>query len=102
MDRAVKGDLTERLRDLATRGVAIIVATHDTEFAASTCDRVILLADGAPIADAPTAAVLSGGWHFATECARVLGGANDPVDPALLPEDGGALLRSRMSTEVRA
>jgi energy-coupling factor transport system ATP-binding protein len=102
MDRAVKGDLADRLRDLSARGVAIIVATHDAEFAAAACERVVLLADGAPIADAPTAEVLSGGWHFATECARVLGGANDPLDPALTPEDGGALLRARMTTELRA
>ena len=102
MDRAVKGDLVDRLRDLSERGVAIIVATHDAEFAAAACDRVVLLADGAPIADASTADVLSGGWHFATECARVLGGANDPVDPALTPETGGTLLRARMTTELPA
>lgn len=102
MDRAVKGDLVDRLRGLSERGVAVIVATHDAEFAAAACDRVVLLADGAPIADAPTAEVLSGGWHFATECARVLGGANDPVEPALTPEAGGALLRGRMTTELRA
>ena len=45
---------------------------------------MILLADGRPIADAPAAEVLSGGWHFATETARVLGGAGR----ALTPEQG--------------
>ena len=102
MDRAVKGDLAARLRGLADQGVAVIVATHDAEFAAATCERVVLLADGAPIADASAAEVLAGGWHFATECARVLGDDNDPLAPALTPEQAGELLRGRMTTEVRA
>ena len=49
----------------------------------------MLLGDGRPVADAPTAEVLAGGWYFATQTARILGGA------ALLPEDGAALLRAR-------
>jgi energy-coupling factor transport system ATP-binding protein len=49
---------------------------------------VILLADGAPIADGSPSAVLAGGTYFATETARVLGG----VAGALRPEDGVALL----------
>jgi energy-coupling factor transport system ATP-binding protein len=34
--------------------------------------------------------VLGGGWYFATETARILGGAGG----ALLPEEGAALLTS--------
>jgi energy-coupling factor transport system ATP-binding protein len=87
MDRAVKGDLADRLRALAADGVAVLVATHDAEFAAAFAARTVLLGDGRPVADAPTAEVLAGGWYFATQTARILGGA------ALLPEDGAALLR---------
>ena len=65
----------------------MIVATHDAEFAAAFAARTVLLGDGRPVADAPTADVLAGGWYFATQTARILGGA------ALLPEDGAALLR---------
>jgi energy-coupling factor transport system ATP-binding protein len=65
----------------------VVVATHDAEFAAALADRTVLLGDGRPVADAPTAEVLAGGWYFATQTARILGGA------ALLPEDGAALLR---------
>jgi hypothetical protein len=36
--------------------------------------------------------VLAGGWYFATETARVLGG----LGSALTPEEGAALLRDRM------
>ena len=62
----------------------MIVATHDAEFAAAFAERVVLLADGAPIADGTAAAVLSGGSYFVTETARILGGAGG----ALTPGDG--------------
>jgi len=87
MDRAAKGALADHLRVLAGEGAAVVVATHDPEFAVAVADRVVLLADGRPIADAPTAEVLGGGWYFATETARILGGAG-----VLLPEDAAALL----------
>jgi energy-coupling factor transport system ATP-binding protein len=91
MDRAVKEDLVAILRTL---GAAVIVATHDPEFAAAFADRVVLLADGAVIADGSAAEVLCGGAYFATETARILGGAGG----ALLPEAGAAVLaRERVS-----
>ena len=64
-----------RLRELAAGGTAVVVATHDAEFAAAFAARTVLLGDGRPVADAPTAEVLGGGWYFATQTARVLGGA---------------------------
>jgi energy-coupling factor transport system ATP-binding protein len=85
MDRAVKADL---LAILTTVRGAVIVATHDPEFAAAFADRVVLLADGAVIADGAASEVLSGGAYFATETARILGGAGG----ALLPEQGVAVL----------
>jgi energy-coupling factor transporter ATP-binding protein EcfA2 len=72
MDRARKHELAKLLKTL---DAAVIVATHDPEFAAAFADRVVLLADGAPIADAPTREVLSGGTYFATEVARITAGA---------------------------
>jgi energy-coupling factor transport system ATP-binding protein len=87
MDRSHGARLAARLRELAERGTAVLVATHDAEFAAAWATRTILLGDGRPVADAPTADVLGGGWYFATQTARVLGGG------ALTPEDGAALLR---------
>ena len=87
MDRLHKDALVALVHDLAAQGSAVIVATHDAEFAAAAADRTVLLGDGRPVADASTAEVLAGGWYFATQTARILGGA------ALLPEDGAALLR---------
>jgi energy-coupling factor transport system ATP-binding protein len=91
MDRRAKDELVAMLAPLSA---AVIVATHDPEFAAAFAERVVLVADGAVIADAPTAQVLCGGAYFATETARILGGIGD----ALLPEQGAALLaRERVS-----
>ena len=87
MDRGHKDTLVARLREIAGRGTAVLVATHDAEFAAAWADRTVLLGAGAPVADAATAEVLGGGWYFATQTARILGGG------ALLPEDGVARLR---------
>ena len=86
MDRAAKDELARLLEWL---DAAVIVATHDPEFAAAFAERVVLLADGRVIADGTAAEVLSGGTYFATETARILGGAGG----ALLPADGVALLR---------
>jgi energy-coupling factor transport system ATP-binding protein len=88
MDPARKLALAERLRRLAADGVAVLVATHDTEFASELADRVVLMGQGEVIADGPVREILCGGWHFATEVARVLGGAGG----ALTPEQGAALL----------
>jgi energy-coupling factor transport system ATP-binding protein len=85
MDRKRKQDLAELLKSLLHS--AVFVATHDPEFVAAFADRVILLAEGAPIADGPTAEILSGGTYFATETARILDGA------ALTPETALALLQ---------
>jgi energy-coupling factor transporter ATP-binding protein EcfA2 len=98
MDREAKAELARDLRRRADRGQAVIVATHDPEFAASCARRAVLLADGRVIADGPAAELLAGGWYFATETARILGGAGG----ALLPEDGAELLRASRVLEVVA
>jgi energy-coupling factor transport system ATP-binding protein len=95
MDRARKEELSERIGELAAAGTAIVVATHDVEFAAGFAERAVLLGEGELIADGPIAEVLSGGWYFATEVARIL-----DVDGAITPEQGAALLRRRTERPV--
>jgi energy-coupling factor transport system ATP-binding protein len=85
MDRDHKDALAALLRGL---DAAVLVATHDCEFVASFAQRVVLLADGAPIADGPAREVLIGGSYFATETARILGGAGG----ALTAAEGVAVL----------
>jgi energy-coupling factor transport system ATP-binding protein len=91
MDRGHKQTLATLLTGLAADGSAVVIATHDAEFAAAFAARTVLLGDGRPVADAQTAEVLAGGWYFATQTARILGGA------ALLPEEGAALLRQEVA-----
>ena len=97
MDREAKASLAADLRSRAESGQAVIVATHDPEFAAACATRCVLVADGRVIADGPTGELLAGGWYFATETARILGARAG----VLLPEQGAALLAAR-SREPRA
>jgi energy-coupling factor transport system ATP-binding protein len=93
MDRAFKARLAELLDGL---DAAVLVATHDPEFVAAFSDRVVLLADGSVIADGSAAEVLSGGAYFATETARILGGAGG----ALTPEQGAAVIAAAREPEL--
>ena len=95
MDRVHKDELAARTRELAEGGATVMVATHDTEFAASLADRIVLLGQGVVIADGSPHEVLAGGRHFSTEVARVTGGA------ALLPEDGARVLRDAAEEPAR-
>ncbi len=93
MDPARKLELCAWLGELSGRGSAVLVATHDVEFAARLASRVVLLGDGELIADGPADEILSGGWYFATEVARILGGGG-----AITPEQGaGRLSDSRLN-----
>ncbi len=98
MDREAKADLAAALRLRAADGQAVIVATHDPEFAAACADRALLMADGRIISDGALGDLLAGGWYFATETARILHGVAGEYaatgDAPLLPEDGAELLRA--------
>jgi energy-coupling factor transport system ATP-binding protein len=92
MDRTSKHALAERIEQLAAGGAAVVVATHDTEFAAGFATRVVLMGQGVVIGDGPPRELLGGGWHFSTEVARALDGA------ALTAQDGAAALRKELVT----
>jgi energy-coupling factor transporter ATP-binding protein EcfA2 len=97
MDRHHRHELLQLLNGFEA---AVLVATHDPEFAAAFAERVVMLADGHVIADGPTAEILSGGTYFATETARVLGGWRG----VLTPEQAASELSSssRLAPEVMA
>jgi energy-coupling factor transport system ATP-binding protein len=96
MDRARKGELAELVRELSERGSAVVVATHDVEFAATFADRVVLLGRGEVAADGTAEELLAGGWYFSSEVARILDGA------AITVEQGAELLREAASRGERA
>ncbi|MFG1672291.1 ABC transporter ATP-binding protein [Streptomyces sp. Y7] len=72
LDYAAKARLVTLLRDLAGRGHAIVLATHDVELAAELADRVVLLAEGEVIADGPTADVVVSSPSFAPQVTKIL------------------------------
>ncbi|HEY7454582.1 MAG TPA: ATP-binding cassette domain-containing protein [Thermoleophilaceae bacterium] len=95
MDRLHKDALAARIRELAEGGAAVMVATHDTEFAAALAERIVLLGQGVVIADGTPGEVLGGGRHFSTEVARITYGA------ALLPDEGAELVRAGAVLDAR-
>ncbi|MCK9249718.1 MAG: ATP-binding cassette domain-containing protein [Solirubrobacteraceae bacterium] len=103
MDATARTALLDRLDALSRDGVAVIVATHDVEFAAELADRALLLADGRLLVDAPVGEVLSAGWYFGTQTARILGDRVGPGAPTpLTPDVGAAWLRSAAGSSSAA
>jgi energy-coupling factor transport system ATP-binding protein len=72
LDYPGKARLRELVRALAAEGRAVVLATHDVEFAAATADRVLVMAEGEVIADGRTADVLVASPAFAPQVAKVL------------------------------
>ncbi|TLS47268.1 ATP-binding cassette domain-containing protein [Streptomyces montanus] len=72
LDYAAKSRLVTVLRELASQGRAIVLATHDVELAAELSHRVVILADGEPVADGPTGEVVVASPSFAPQIAKIL------------------------------
>ncbi|MGC4856943.1 ABC transporter ATP-binding protein [Micromonospora sp. DT4] len=72
LDYQAKAALTRTLDDLAAQGRAVVVATHDVEFATTTADRVVVMADGEIVAAGSVAAVLTASPTFAPQVAKIL------------------------------
>ena len=72
LDYPAKDALTRVLHRLARDGAAVVVATHDVEFAAGVADRVVVLAGGRAVADGSARDVLCDSPAFAPQVAKVL------------------------------
>jgi energy-coupling factor transport system ATP-binding protein len=72
LDYTAKQALGRLLRAVADQARAVVVATHDVEFAAATSDRVVVLAQGRTVADGPSREVLCDSPAFAPQVAKVL------------------------------
>jgi ABC-type polar amino acid transport system ATPase subunit len=66
LDPARRGALGEALRELASAGRALLVATHDVDFALAHADRVVILAEGAVVEEGRARDVLANPTHRAT------------------------------------
>jgi energy-coupling factor transport system ATP-binding protein len=72
LDYPTKSRLAEHLRDLASQGHAVVLATHDVELVAEVADTVLILADGEVVAHGPTAEVVTSSPMFAPQVTKIM------------------------------
>ncbi|CAM3564403.1 ABC transporter ATP-binding protein [Occultella aeris] len=72
LDYTAKAHLVAALDELRAGGHTILVASHDVEFVARVAGRVVLLAEGEVVADAPAEEVLRDSPTFAPQVAKIL------------------------------
>ena len=72
LDQVAKERLGSILTGMAAEGRAVVVSTHDVEFAARFAERVVVLAGGEVVSDGPVREVLGGSPLFAPQVAKVL------------------------------
>jgi energy-coupling factor transport system ATP-binding protein len=87
LDYAAKEQLTGVLRAVAAGGRAVVVATHDVEFAAAAATRVVVMAQGEVVTDGPASSALVASPAFSPQVARVM-----RPDPWLTVEEVAAAL----------
>jgi energy-coupling factor transport system ATP-binding protein len=68
-----KERLAHELRRRARDGAAVVVTTHDVDFAALLADRVVLLAEGRVVAEGPAERVLGETFAYAPLVSRIFG-----------------------------
>lgn len=74
LDYAAKRSLAALLRGWRDDGAALVLVTHDVEFAATVADRVVLMSQGQIIADGAPAEVMGSSPLFAPQIARLFPG----------------------------
>jgi energy-coupling factor transport system ATP-binding protein len=72
LDYGAKHQLGEIVSRLAAAGHAVVISSHDVEFVAAVCDRVVVMAVGEVIADGPTAEIVVSSPAFAPQVAKIL------------------------------
>ncbi|ADI04385.1 putative ABC transporter ATP-binding protein [Streptomyces bingchenggensis BCW-1] len=72
LDYRAKTELIGIVHALAAEGRAVVISTHDVEFAARAADRVVVMAEGDIVAHGLTAEVIVSSPAFAPQTAKVL------------------------------
>jgi energy-coupling factor transporter ATP-binding protein EcfA2 len=73
LDYAGKAELARIVAGLAADDHAVLVATHDVEFAAHVADEVVVMAEGEVVSSGPPRRVLAESPSFAPQVTKVLG-----------------------------
>lgn len=95
LDYRAKTQLIAIVDALAAEDRAVVISTHDVEFAARAADRVVVMAEGDIVADGPTADVIVASPVFAPQTAKILA----PL-PCLTVEQFTAALDAADDTEA--
>ncbi len=85
LDYGLKAELGRILSLVQKRGSAVVVVTHDVEFAALHAKRVTLMGDGQILADGPTKYILDNSLYFSPQVNKLFTG----IQPSIVTcEDG--------------
>jgi energy-coupling factor transport system ATP-binding protein len=91
LDYGAKRALHAIVQRLAAEQRSVVIATHDVEFVAATCDRVMVMGDGELIADGPTPEIVVASPVFAPQVAKILA----PLRYLTVEQVGDALAPAR-------
>jgi len=89
LDWESKSVLGRHLRRVQEAGTAVVLVTHDVEFAAAFTDRIVVMSGGRIIADGASAELMSATTFLAPQTSRVLG---DHIRGVVTVEAGRAAL----------
>jgi energy-coupling factor transport system ATP-binding protein len=89
MDYETKELLIANLRCRCREGCTVILASHDVELVGSCAQRVVLLADGAVVADGPAREVLTESVTFSTQVNKLFGGQFLTVEDVICGNGSG-------------
>lgn len=84
LDAEFKKTFARIIRRLTTRGVCVIMVSHDAEFCASFADRCAIFFDGAIVAEGTPREFFSSGSFYTTSASRMARGL---LPGAITPED---------------
>ena len=84
LDADFKKTFARIIRRLTTRGVCVIMVSHDAEFCASFADRCAMFFDGAIVAEGTPREFFSSGSFYTTSASRMARGL---LPGAITPED---------------
>lgn len=94
LDYVLKGQLGIILKELQAEGTAILVVTHDVEFAAEFADEIVLMDQGSIIARGDKYAMLSNSTFYSPQISKLF---NDIVDGVVTIEQGREVLKRIMA-----
>lgn len=79
IDYGMKATLGSQLQEIAAGGAAVVMVTHDVDFAAEYACRVVMLFDGRIAFDGPKHAALGSSMFYAPQIGRLFRGMDNNV-----------------------